>query len=93
MQVVYMVVYFVQVIAKEVRTQSSLSSTAIVTIYLQDANDNVPEFNVGYYNIEDLSELTQPGERIAYLPQVSYNHIVTHTHEHAREHCCEYYSI
>ncbi|KAF6041176.1 hypothetical protein EB796_000514 [Bugula neritina] len=53
-------VYTLEVIAKEVRTQSSLSSTAIVTIYLQDANDNVPEFNVGYYNIEDLSELTQP---------------------------------
>ena len=59
-----------QVIAREVRTSSNLSSTAIVTVYLEDANDNAPLFDVPNYEIRDLSELTQPNSFIASLPKV-----------------------
>ena len=59
-----------QVIAREVRTSSNLSSTAIVTVYLEDANDNAPVFDVPNYEIRDLSELTQPNSFIASLPKV-----------------------
>lgn len=60
----------IQVIAREVRTDSNLSSTAVVTIYLEDANDNKPKFAADHYTIPALSELTKPGESIASLPLV-----------------------
>lgn len=61
-----------QVIAREVRTDSNLSSTAIVTIYLEDANDNKPQFNVDSYSIPALSELTNSQELIDTLPLVRF---------------------
>ena len=57
-------------VAKEVRTEAPLSSTAVVTVYLMDANDNKPVFNVSRVVINDLSELTKSGQIIRQLPKV-----------------------
>ncbi|XP_067945562.1 cadherin-87A-like [Watersipora subatra] len=52
--------YTLEVIAREVRTNANLSSSAIVTIYLDDSNDNKPTFDVSAYNLPYVSELTRP---------------------------------
>lgn len=57
--------------AREVRTATPLSSTAVVTVYLMDANDNKPEFNVSKVDVNDLSELTKPGEEITTIPRAT----------------------
>lgn len=69
----------IQVIAKEVRTDSNMSSTAVVTIYVTDANDNQPQFNVSSFTIPALSELTQSKELIARMPLVSVSFVIGQT--------------
>lgn len=56
--------FIILAVAKELHTQERLSSTATITITVQDINDNAPSFDQEGYTAT-ISEMATPGSLVA----------------------------